>query len=82
MQHGLSLPRKGRCGCKESARMRQESQKLLLTSPSTSGVLVYCALKVSCPPEQPQELRKPFSLVSPSPTGGEGCKERPELSCV
>lgn len=82
MQRSSSLPREGSFRCKEPARMCRGSQKLLLTSPSTGGALVYCGLKASCPPEQPQEPHKPPSPVSLSPAGGEGCEERPGLSCV
>lgn len=82
MQRGLSLPREGSFGFKEPARMRRGSQKLLLMNTSTGGMLVSYALKASCPPEWPQEPHKPFSLVSLSPTGGEGCEERPGLSHV
>lgn len=73
VQCSSSLSPEGSFGCKEPARMCQGSQKLLLTSPSTNGALVYCALKSSCPAEQPQEPHKPLPLVSPSPAGGEGC---------
>lgn len=79
MQHGLSLPQEGSFGCKEPDRMCRGSQKLLLTSPSTSGA---GALKASCPPERPQEPHKPFCPVSPSPAGGEGCEEAGAVLCM
>lgn len=79
MQHGLSLPQEGSFGCKEPARKCGRSQKLLLTSRSTSGA---GALKASCPPERPQEPHKPFCPVSPSPTGGEGCEEAGAVLCM
>lgn len=65
---------------KEPARTCRGSQKLLLTSPSSSRALLYRALEASCPFKQPQEPHKPLSPVSLSPAGAEGCEERPGLS--